>query len=165
MKKFTKIFLVAVATLAMALSFTGCEALLGAFFGDTMTMKVEPTSYAKNGTKVIVQFQKFKMTTNDDGEYPSDGGPYTVDFTVGDSAKAMKDYLGAFKIYTVKIVKIGSNNVNIPVLAADSMPATYVGDTKTPDEKIYFECAGNYDYVIQVTSDSIATMSCSMQTN
>lgn len=137
MKKFTKIFLVAAATLAMALSFTGCEDLLNAFVGQTGTISIVSAETGVSGTKSVTLY-KYGM------EPESTPAEYHMELTVDGSAKDCSDVLKASNYYKIKVgdtfVKATDNGV----------PTGYSSLTGTNDDGTMFTILGGYDYKIKL---------------
>lgn len=155
MKKITKLLLVAAATLAMALSFTSCEALLGAVMGTNMTLEVKDNS-TNSKVPVTVKFEEYSDT---DGKLTGVSKTVTTTTNNGQTI-AIKDYVKATNFYKVTIVNYNDTTVSIPTTkstVADNY-ATFDSDGK------YLCVAGNADYVITIQqSGTSATIYATMQ--
>ncbi len=140
MKKFTKIFLVAAATLAMALSFTGCEDLLNAFFGQTGTIQIISGDSNVKGTKKVVIY-RYGIDPESNPDTTS------IDLTVDGTAKKCSDAIRAANYQRAKIgdkyVKAGTTGI----------PSDCLSVSPVDGDETLFMGMGGYSYVIKLYSD------------
>ncbi len=155
MNKIAKLFLVIAAALTMAVSFSSCEALLGAMVGTHMTLTVK-NYLGQEGHSIDIQFEEYKESK---GTYTATGKKQSLTLKTEDTPLRIKDYVKAMHSYKVTVTGINERPQNIPVVKDEDDEHNYASFS---DDGEYLIVAGNADYVILLTSSNEALMTARM---
>lgn len=167
MKKITKFLFATVASLVMAVSFTGCAGLLdalgSALFGTNQTLKVTSTDsklYGKN-----IYFYVVEMI-QEDGQYVPSENKFDYNQVVNSAAVKVSDKFETLKYYKIYVSGDGysydygnralENRPIVKLSPTDASSVTIVGTSND-----IFGIAGDIDYEIVlkvVNSDIVAEM-------
>lgn len=167
MKKITRLLFATVASLVMAVSFTGCAGLLdalgGALFGKNQTLKVTSTDSKLDGKNIY--FYVVEMV-QEDGQYVPGENKFAYNQVVNSAAVKVSDKFETLKYYKIYVSGDGysydyGNRAleDRPIVKLSSTDASSVTIVGTSND--IFGIAGDIDYEIVlkvVNSDIVAEM-------
>ena len=169
MKKITRLLFATVASLVMAVSFTGCAGLLdalgSALFGTNQTLKVSSTDsklYGKNISFYVVEM------VQEDGQYVPSENKFDYNQVVNSAAVKVSDKFETLKYYKIYVSGDGysynygnralENRPIVKLSPTDSSSVSVATGTTSND---IFAIAGDIDYEIVlkvVNNDIVAEM-------
>lgn len=163
MKKITRLLFATVASLVMAVSFTGCAGLLdalgGALFGKNQTLKVTSTDSRLDGKNIY--FYVVEMV-QEDGQYVPGENKFDYNQVVNSAAVKVSDKFETLKYYKIYVsgdgysYNYGNRDLEdrpiVKLSPTDASSVTIVGTSND-----IFGIAGDIDYeiVLKVVDSAI----------
>lgn len=168
MKKITRLLFATVASLVMAVSFTGCAGLLdalgGALFGKNQTLKVTSTDSRLDGKNIY--FYVVEMV-QEDGQYVPGENKFDYNQVANSAAVKVSDKFETLKYYKIYVSGTEGYTYNYGSYPLEDRPIVKLSPTDASSVTIVgtsndiFGIAGDIDYEIVlkvVNSDIVAEM-------